>query len=125
MTEKEKLNEKLAKFAGFKFQELEDLLPKYRHEANRHWIYPTGEYNHQLPDFTNDPNACFKWLLPDKVSEVVFTYYDNGVDCWILANGQDFSGWVDAKSKKDAVEKSAPALCLAIEKLIDSSGGKK
>jgi len=93
MTEQE-LNKKLAEWAGFKY---DDWLG---------WIYPDGENFDELPDFPNDLNACFKWLVPnikDDITrmEVLISW---AYEIYTLENPP------------------ALALCLAIEKLID--GGK-
>ena len=58
------LNEKLARWAGFHFQTLDELHPKYRHEANLCWVYSTIWIGRDLPDFITSLDACFQWLVP-------------------------------------------------------------
>ena len=123
MTQQNELNEELARWAGFKFQELSDLQPKYRHVANLAWIYPTGETNHQLPDFIHSLDAYFKWLVPKLVAEKyrMSITYNN-----IRRPGEEYMFRVSfCKFKTKSLGKAygtdlALTVCLAIKKLIDS-----
>ena len=63
----EEANRKLLEWAGFRLQTLEELKPQYRHEANLSWVYPTGEINHQAPNFFHPElglSLQFKYLVP-------------------------------------------------------------
>ena len=53
--------ERFWEWCGFKFQTLKELKPQYRHEANRRWLYPTGETG-GLPPI--DLNNLFRWAVP-------------------------------------------------------------
>lgn len=64
MVEHKELNEKLARWRGFRFQTLDELSPKYRHEANLCWVYSNSWIGRELPDFPNDLNSLFEWIVP-------------------------------------------------------------
>ncbi len=117
-TERTKLNEKLARWAGFWFQKLSDLQPRYQHEANLGWVYPTGENNHNLPDFTNSLDACFKWLVPKLYERKLWLHlYCDGI------MGTDARIYEICGNRPVSIyqtETPALALCLALEKLIDA-----
>lgn len=103
MTEedKQKLNEKLAKWGGLEVDDIFDM-----------WKYPP-------PNFTDSLDACFKWLVP-KLPD-----YD-GIEFW-----ESTEGWVcdivygisieDERQVAGIGSNPALALCLAIEKLIDET----
>jgi len=104
-------NEKLAKWAGFYC--LEGI-----------WtIYDRGVLEPTLPNFTEDLNACFKWLVP-KLQEKGYTVDIFGFEhksfainiCSVFP--VDDTGFCQsvAEAKDD---NPALALCKAIEQLID------
>ena len=123
----EELNKKLAEWAGFTcgYWELNN---------QELWVAPNElppesvklgeEGDYECPDFTNDLNACFKWLVPKL----------NKQHSWIILQQHSFkSEWIcqiwykppkPAKypTNQAVVEAETPALalCKAIEKLIDS-----
>jgi len=69
----EEANRKLLEWAGFKFQILNDLKPKFRHKANLAWVYPTGEINHNAPNFFHPElglGLIFKYLVPKILSSL-------------------------------------------------------
>lgn len=97
-----KLNEKLAKWAGFTNIEFLDTCIL----ANP----PEGREDEEFTlDFTNSLDACFKWLVPKlrEKSKGVTIY------CWDSLTTVKI-GDVTIQDKDPAL-----ALCLAIEKLID------
>ncbi len=74
----------------------------------------------KFPPLTQFLDACFKWLVPEHISEITFMYASNCVSCDIEdLEGNFFEGHVNVESIEEAWTKSAPALCLAFEKLID------
>ena len=64
---------------------------------------------------TQSLDACFRWLVPNHdITCIMFIYTDDDVICKIeIALSKEYEGLAD-------IEKPALALCLAIEKLIDS-----
>lgn len=98
MTDEQELNKKLAEWAG-----LEDALGLDR-----------------VPNFTHSLDACFKWLVP-RASE-------DGYEVAISTEGKDCYGELFGQGQGDHlqadVETPALALCLAIEKLIESEISK-
>jgi len=100
---KRELIRKIAEWSGFTFAYPEGKL----HPQTAAFNDPEGEPCY-LPNFPEDLNALFKWAVPavrGKVSEQQFV--------------QIMHDWLcDYLDGKDA----ALALCLVIEKLIDSEG---
>jgi hypothetical protein len=118
MTETEK--EKLAKWAGFKYQRWGG---EYIRNHAEGWIYPDNTFDKFLPDFLSSLDACFKWLVPQchkKFGQVTVETMFNGEWEYLASIGNERSGIFTAKTP-------ALALCLAIERLIDSEskGGKE
>lgn len=102
---REALNKKLAEWAGWQLKEFKGSFPS--------WYAPiqNGMALSELPNFTNSLDACFKWLT--KGFNGVWWYdFDNGRHTWTFRKkGSETIG---------EAETPALALCLAIEKLIDS-----
>ena len=103
----QKLNEKLARWAGFRPATQGEYSPGSTPQPDmerRGWgiMYPDGQIKWYLPSFDSSLNSCFKWLVP-KLDQA--QYYE------VL------------RSIKVKTETPALAICLAIEKLID--GGSK
>ena len=121
------LNQKLALWAGFR------QLPKgnkgFHYERTvkiMDWMSPNETAlfmgRRSVPNFSDSLDDCFEWLVPEKLSEVTFMYASNCVSCDIEdLDGNFFEGHVDVESIEEAWTKSALALCLAVEKLIDGS----
>jgi len=65
--------------------------------------------------YTTSLDACFKWLVPKYISEVCML--PMGLNSIMSIYTFLFAEWL--KVMRDGVE-PAPALCKAIEKLIDS-----
>lgn len=117
---KQELNKKLAEWAGFKRKEKHTIGMLTGHW---HYVAPDGSniIDIEMPDFTQSLDACFRWLVPKLVPFnadngidriISFTYCEGGdVQCEIEC-GDGVAEWTDANP--------ALALCLAIEKLIDS-----
>ena len=113
--EKQKLNEKIAKWVGFKFK-------VFRNDAKLWTEFPDGNYvdtEHELdamPDFAIDLNACFKWF-PMRIS----TFGVRSVSP--LAGGYVGHAIIQEKLFDHVDAEAAISLCLAVEKGID--GGAK
>jgi len=129
-----KLNKKLAEWRGLCFHKWEvvDNTAAHPYSRCRKCLHCGKQYSTDtdvwdLPDcadgevyFDESLDACFKHLVPEKISEVTFMYASNCVSCDIEGlDGNFFEGHVDAESIEEAWTKSALALCLAIEKLAD------
>jgi len=103
---KQELNKKLAEWAGFKWD-------------GRGWHYPrVGEKAHvvycpDLPNFTQSLDACFEWLVP-KLKYVIISNWNKKKRPTVSV----FDG--EGTCFMESAETPALALCLAIEKLIDS-----
>jgi hypothetical protein len=112
--EKQKLNEKLARWIGNISHDWTDEVCGYKttecfckncHRAEDYTPFPC------IPDFTDSLDACFQWLVPKAIKFIqdknVWNYQQSRrllFDCWLsLLNEDDY----------------ALALCLAIEKLIE------
>ncbi len=121
MNEQE-LNKKLAEWAGFVSSHSSpfgaipiDKEPTW-YDPNDNWIA-----NRQLPAFTSSLDACFKWLVPKlntfySTFEISFDTAENP-NRYIITIAHHFCGQVYRANSKD---NPALALCLAIEKLVDS-----
>lgn len=108
--ENKELNKKLAEWAGFKKHKL------YQEHSWQGWQDPTGFlWTGERPNFTNDLNACFKWLVPQgDIEKIIFTYFTTWLACTIsLNNGEYVEGLAN-------LGQEALALCLAFNKLIDT-----
>lgn len=71
----------------------------------------------KVPEFTQSLDACFKWLVPKLRAEGYFTVLRDLLDnsrCNIVPEDTTKKSWFGQ------ADKLALALCLAIEKLIDS-----
>ena len=71
------LNEKLAKWAGFKLH-----YNDWDEERQFPYFIPSGKpwRTHKIdsrpvPNFPEDLNACFKWLVPKLIDKVETTYH--------------------------------------------------
>ena len=114
--EKQKLNEKLAEWVGFK-------------EAGFGWFNKLGEpdpntliqkvyrgtLNRSL-NFTDSLDACVKWLVPKLKMYELNSYNNDGLHSAWVSLSED-GGWEASECETPAL-----ALCLAVEKLIDEEG---
>lgn len=83
-------------------------------DKHRHYLFCDNEWHEDEPDFPNDLNACFKWLVPDHdIVKIIFTYFDDDATCTVYQGGDWFEG--SAEIGQDAL-----ALCRAFEQLIDN-----
>jgi len=106
------LNEKLARWAGFKRNSVPTRNREGKYVAK--WGYPDHESYTNVPDFVHSLDACFKWLVP-KINDLRL-YRDEGVfSVHVYAAAYDNEG---AYGRDEA--SPALALCKAIENLIDS-----
>ena len=124
-----KLNEKLAKWAGFEWWSIhpqedltlgcrylqllgvEVLLPDDKGDMPHMCICEDG-LQISAPDFTNSLDACNKWLVP-KAIVTIMEQQECGFD---NALGILFKKW---QQEITTIEFIRLALCLAIEKIID------
>ena len=110
MINEQELKKKLIERAGFEIPD--ENIPECA-KRNRMYII--------CPNLTKSLDACVKWLVPKgKIEEIVFMFSANTVSCDIEANLKFYEGHVDVDNLEEAYKKSALALCLAFEKLIDS-----
>jgi len=110
MNEQE-LNNKLAEWAGFKL--------RWFNDYSWIWTDPSGndlEPRELLPNFLQSLDACFKWLVP-KVRQDAEDARGLPVDGEQTIRDLLYNWSLDV-----AIRKVTPALalCLAIEKLVDS-----
>jgi len=115
--DEEKLNRKLAEWAGFQ------QIPAFggTDMSTTLWQFPDGSvpcmphYNYPCPiEFTQSLDACFKWLVPKLGAyQISYKYYfDNYYHLARVANKVGI--WREASNENNP----ALAFCLAIEKLI-------
>ncbi|KKM15826.1 hypothetical protein LCGC14_1692160 [marine sediment metagenome] len=105
----DKLNKKLAEWAGFKYLDLMD--DEYKNHSPRDWRYPNFTYEMWLPNFTESLDACFKWLVP-KAKRILDARDMTGYYKFLIAWAMDID---DGKDE-------ALFLCLALERMIDGEG---
>ena len=110
------LNEKLAVWAGFKWVADRNHTRRSDH-VDGYWLVPgTEEHTHpvwNLPDFPNDLNACFKWLVP-RFEQVYLKYYTPIGHTAVVF----MENWTNRGEGTDK-DSMALALCRAIEQVID------
>lgn len=76
---KQPTQEKIKEFwewCGFHYQKLTDLEPRYRHEGNLRWVYPTGDVG-VLPPL--DLNNLFRYAVPKLLN---CNLYGNVPNAW-------------------------------------------
>jgi hypothetical protein len=120
MNEKE-LNRKLAEWAGF-------VLKPCHPGCVPHWHRPDGEALNLIddfPTFTQSLDACFKWLMPKLFTWNIGKNWELCSDTEIRPNKVKAQiqslGFNNPEFRAEAIaETPALALCLAIEKLVDS-----
>lgn len=112
------LNEKLARWAGFRPPTQEEYSPGSRPQPDmekRGWgfMYPSGEIKWYLPNFASSLDACFKWLVPKLLAE--------GLSLHVTASERGYLSAVYGGSEYYSSREETPALalCKAIEQLID------
>ena len=107
----EELNKKLALWAGFVWHNygVYDYEYKETRIEDPYWENPQGRKRTRLPDFPNDLNACFKWLVPKLGGYVIFTG-KGGVHAIVV---------LDHWNNEAIAETPSLALCKAIEQVID------
>jgi len=127
----DELNKKLAEWAGFKEADIK----KYYYweiggERVAKWIEPNTDYHCKLPNFTQSLDVCFKWLVPKLFTWSIgknwelqsdFTIKENGIKASVDLHYVDPDKYDQIKPSEAIAETPALALCLAIEKLIDST----
>ena len=128
--EKQKLNEKLARWAGFTFVKRGSgkvIIKLYGWDVvdEQTFIhYPdggSGLYEDMTP-FTDSLDACFKWLVPKVISKGHWL----GMITTQMSSGTQYIFAIYVEKYKDKAEHEASnkdpalALCLASEKLIDN-----
>lgn len=109
----EELNEKIAKWCGFKFSHKNKAKNFFTGAPGRFvkfWFYLNGEVS-ELPDFPNDIKACFEYIVP-KLTSFRITYNPLYIDGY-------FAEIKETKNYLATEETPALAFCRAVEKLID------
>ena len=112
------LNEKLARWAGFKKNPSGHRRPDGKYGA--HWHYPDGLDYAEAPDFTRSLDACVRWIWPKILGDEIRIAL-----CWDGSTDVEIETGVSGIAKKN--EHPALALCRATEQMIDSevtAGGK-
>ncbi len=104
--EQDTLNKKLALWAGFEIDVDEGV---FYYKSRIKYISPDGEWDTELPNFTNSLDACFQWLAPKDYQQILFQ--PDGYCCIII----------DDKLYEGSGETLATSFCSAIERLIDGS----
>lgn len=111
------LNEKLLEFAGFVYHNYDIHEYEYKDTIvdDPYWEDPNGQECEILPDFPNDLNACFEWLVPklEKYPVITFNTDKGGYTCCTLSSPPQIGVYAHGDTP-------AQALCKAIEKLIDA-----
>ena len=124
------LNRKMLEFAGFSFPTLTQT------SDGRKWYYPSPDdpdvpttairpdgmaiSSGDLPNFPNDMNSCLELIVPKLQSFVIGTYHEDG---YLVPQGfyaQVENGLHNGFARGETVPL---ALCLAVEKMIDSRSG--
>jgi len=105
------LNEKLAKWVGFVGIRWQG------HYWLGYMVEPTNSPI-ELLNFTQSLDACFKWLVPKVIRDAEYSV----IITQNLAQSIGYIRPLQSGKQYDAVDNHSPALalCLAIEKLIDS-----
>jgi len=115
MTEEKELNEKLARWAGFKRTKGLYGPWKYPTEIS---ILPMDRFD-VLPDFTSSLDVCFKWLVP-KLIGCKLDYKGVNPKMEWFASVEIYYANTEGQTTSDEYDTNpALALCRAIEKLID------
>ena len=115
MSAMQELNEKLAKWAGFKFVQLSDGMTG---TADLGVTWPDGQEHGYVPDFCNDLNAWFKWLSPKCGEWRLEKYGEDKFGSKFCANV--YLGWDYWEHGFERAESPAVALCKAIEKVLEA-----
>jgi len=129
--QEQELNKELAEWAGFKWQhayhDFYELVTPDGAQLDL-TAFRIGSYK-KCPKFTQSLDACFKWLVPKLNRDGWFVelqqasmreYWKARLWCPSSGTGKITLGSIRARPIQEA-ETPALALCLAIEKLIDSS----
>ena len=131
--EKQKLNEKLARWAGFTFEKqgsgkkISELYGWDVIDESTFVHYPDGGSGllEDMPSFTDSLDACFKWLVPKLGTTLIGVdfippYRKQGEWLCNVEFEKVYMGRFIIESYRAKGETSALALCRAIEKLIDN-----
>ncbi len=118
----QELNRKLAEWAGFSVNTCD-----YDWKEGQRWYTPEHGTCKDIPDFIHSLDACFKWLWPNlewvQLSGQVYLNCDLACSSHIRSfAGKPTKQTVGGTEKSTSAKTPTLALCLAIEKLIDSQG---
>jgi len=119
----EELKRKMGEFAEFRY---EPDLPYYyskilvgedgsfikEEKQIGYWVKDGMAYR-ELPDFPESLDACFKWLVPKAIDEIMAEQGCSSDAAYAIL----FKKWL--QKLELIIPKTALAFCLAIEKLID------
>ena len=128
MTEQEKLklNEKLAKFAELKDFQVKNGIIEYSGYIGDGW-FP----NLYVDYFTDSLDACFQMLVPKLLRDGEYPYLKSieiepamcdelCFTCYLYYESLHDDGFIEREESAGYANTPALALCLAIEKLIDT-----
>ena len=114
------LNKKIAEFGGFCWHDLTSIVggvgvcKKCGLLCGYVWSGDEEEDDKiHVPDFPNDLNACFKYIVP-KWIDIIMAEQECSSD---LAYAILFKKWLQELELN--ISHAAPAFCKAVEKLID------
>lgn len=117
MTEQElkELNNLMTEFAGIRY--VQHVVQVCGQSSERYeWHYPDSSYHSTNPNFTQSPDACFRWLVPELLlaQRVSITIW-SGKQLWYVQLNRPHKVFIVKQA-----ETLALALCLATEKLTEN-----
>jgi hypothetical protein len=118
------LNEKIAKWAGFKSLTHQDIWPDINTnhpETIVKWKYPNGEIYYSIPKFYISLSQCDKWIMPKFLR--VFLKTNHYGRYFTEVQFGDSDGFVIYSSESN--NSLAESFCLAVEKLINNNKKKE
>jgi len=122
------LNEKLARWAGFDKRRMLKSTSSPGDGCVTQWVQPDGTATRRPPNFTESLDACFKRLESwGYICGVEFRFYPGILRCIITVQDEGgFTAYIgevlnEPPYKKLNIEKSALALCMAIEQLKEAT----
>ena len=113
MSSKQELNKKLAEWRGFKYELI--VIGDGGSDVGR-WTYPDGSICINSPNLTQSLDALFEWIVPKALREIATIHNVRIQKAFEIL----LRFWSDKRAEVDEPDADALALCLAVEKLIDS-----
>jgi hypothetical protein len=108
--EKQTLNEKIAKWCGFKYHD---------DGNNEYWKAPNGDIG-QIPNFCDSMDAITKWVFPKLLNHRI-TLSDFNRDTWVEIKSAIYPAPIYTNASGASISES---FCYALSKLIDSEEKK-